>query len=371
MNLGDFNIDSSAIDKAKSALQKGAYKTSKEFLTNINEGINSAVSQMTDPLKNIGAVYQNSRKKKDEVKEPPRFGNEHPVLFGGYGVNINNVRLGVERLAFITELSITQNEGTSSTCTMKISDPNFYFIEDSIFIRETPIQASITLLGDFTKMVFFDGYIATVDIEFPSDGCPKLTINCIDKSHEMTRVKYKRSWENVTSSQVVQQIAQEHGFACYVEEDYPFPIQATIVQDDKTDIEFLEDLASKELDLFECHLVTNTDGKTILYYVIKGKIDQDNYTSLAYRFSNIVETGPQQEPSKQVCYDIISFKPNINIETRQEEVRSDGINADTKEVESAEVSVSEPSEEGNSSSSSSSSSSSDSGSSDDRVSYDY
>ena len=96
MNLGDFNIDSSAIDKAKSALQKGAYKTSKEFLTNINEGINSAVSQMTDPLKNIGAVYQNSRKKKDEVKEPPRFGNEHPVLFGGYGVNINNVRLGVE-----------------------------------------------------------------------------------------------------------------------------------------------------------------------------------------------------------------------------------------------------------------------------------
>ena len=369
MNLGDFNFDSSAIDKAKSALQKEAYKTSKEFLTNINEGINSAVSQMTDPLKNIGAVYQNSRKKKDEVKEPPRFGNEYPVLFGGYGVNINNVKLGVERLAFITELSITQNEGTSSTCTMKISDPNFYFIEDSLFIRETPIQASITLLGDFTKMVFFDGYIATVDIEFPSDGCPKLTINCIDKSHEMTRVKYKRSWENVTSSQVVQQIAQEHGFACYVEEGYPFPLQATIVQDDKTDIEFLEDLASKELDLFECHLVTNTDGKTILYYVIKGKIDQDNYTSLTYRFGNIVETGPQQEPSKRVCYDIVSFKPNINIETRQEEVRSDGINADTKEVESAEVSVSEPSEEGNSSSSSSSSSNS--GSSDDRVSYDY
>ena len=42
---------------------------------------------------------------------------------------------------------------------------------------------------------------------------------------------------------------------------------------------------------------------------------------------------------------MISFKPSINIETREEKTNSSGINADTKDVESFDYTPSEPVEE--------------------------
>lgn len=325
---------------AKKSLEEKAFMRKKEYLTGLNSSINSVVDSFKGAVDATNAVFCKKGVKPDVIE--PNFGNPSPVLFGGYGITINGKELGIERLAFITELSITQDMEASSTCTFKVTDPNFYFIEDSIYVRETPIQVSITLAGVLDKKVFFDGYIAAIDIDFPSDGAPTLSVTCIDKTHEMTRVKYKRSWENVNSAQVVQQIAQEHGYKCYIQPDGEFPIQATIIQDDKTDIEFLEELAGNETtDLYVCFLNTTEKEGTILYYVKKGILDEENYTSLGYRVSN-VKSFMQPLPADSVNFDVVSFKPSINIETREEKTNSSGINADTKDVESFDYTPSEP-----------------------------
>lgn len=325
---------------AKKSLEEKAFMRKKEYLTGLNSSINSVVDSFKGAVDATNAVFCKKGVKPDVIE--PNFGNPSPVLFGGYGITINGKELGIERLAFITELSITQDMEASSTCTFKVTDPNFYFIEDSIYVRETPIQLSITLAGVLDKKVFFDGYIAAIDIDFPSDGAPTLSVTCIDKTHEMTRVKYKRSWENVNSAQVVQQIAQEHGYKCYIQPDGEFPIQATIIQDDKTDIEFLEELAGNETtDLYVCFLNTTEKEGTILYYVKKGILDEENYTSLGYRVSN-VKSFMQPLPADSVNFDVVSFKPSINIETREEKTNSSGINADTKDVESFDYTPSEP-----------------------------
>lgn len=344
---------------ARKSLEEKAFMRKKEYLTGLNSSINSVVDSFKGAVDATNAVFCKKGVKPDIIE--PNFGNPLPVLFGGYGINLNGKKLGVERLAFINELSITQDMEASSTCTFKVTDPNFYFIEDSIYVRETPIQVSITLAGVLDKKVFFDGYIAAIDIDFPSDGAPVLSVTCIDKTHEMTRVKYKRSWENVNSAQVVQQIAQEHGYKCYIQPDGEFPIQATIIQDDKTDIEFLEDLAKNETtDLYVCFLNTTEKEGTILYYVKKGVLDEENYTPLGYRTSN-VNSFMQPLPMDSVNFDVVSFKPSINIETREEKTNSSGINADTKGVESSDYTPSEPTAEPSESSSSYSSNGSDGG----------
>ena len=334
---------------ARKSLEEKAFMRKKEYLTGLNSSINSVVDSFKGAVDATNAVFCKKGVKPDIIE--PNFGNPLPVLFGGYGITLNGKELGVERLAFITELSITQDMEASSTCSFKVTDPNFYFIEDSIYVRETPIQVTITLAGVLDKKVFFDGYIAAIDIEFPSDGAPVLSVTCIDKTHEMTRVKYKRSWENVNSAQVVQQIAQEHGYKCYIQPDGEFPIQATIIQDDKTDIEFLEDLAKNETtDLYVCFLNTTEKEGTILYYVKKGVLDEENYTPLGYRTSN-VKSFSQPLPADSVNFDVVSFKPSINIETREEKTNSSGINADTKGVESSDYIPSEPTAEPSESSS--------------------
>ena len=328
------------VAEAKKSLEEKAFMRKKEYLTGLNSSINSVVDSFKGAVDATNAVFCKKGVKPDVIE--PNFGNPLPVLFGGYGITLNGKELGIERLAFITELSITQDMEASSTCTFKVTDPNFYFIEDSIYVRETPIQVSITLAGVLDKKVFFDGYIAAIDIDFPSEGAPGLSVTCIDKTHEMTRVKYKRSWENVNSAQVVQQIAQEHGYKCYIQPDGEFPIQATIIQDDKTDIEFLEELAGNETtDLYVCFLNTTEKEGTILYYVKKGVLDKENYTPLGYRTSN-VKSFMQPLPADSVNFDVVSFKPSINIETREEKTNSSGINADTKDVESSDYTPSEP-----------------------------
>ena len=330
------------IDKAKKSLEEKFFQTKKEFLQNINNTINQTVGQLNDLAKNIGAIFHKPRPKKSE-EEVPKFewGNEYPVIAGGFGITINGRELGVDRLAFVTDMEIEQNVGTD-TCSFRVSDPNMYFIEDDIYKRDTTIQTSISLLGvpssnNFTR-VYFDGYISNVDIDFPDTGAPVLSISCVDKAtHEMGRKRWRRSWENVTSSQVVQIIAQEMGFQVYVEPEYPFPLQASIVQDDKTNIEFIEELAGKELELFVANFITNEDGKTILYYIIKGDIDEEGYATLGYSVSNSKEKDIKQKDVAQ--YDIISFRPQINIEQRQEEVSGGGINSDDKSVEESSVAV--------------------------------
>ena len=330
------------VDNAKKALEEKAFQTKKEFLQNINNTINQTVGQLNDLAKNIGAIFHTPPPKKGEEEVPTfRWGNEYPVIAGGFGITINGRELGVDRLAFVTDMEINQEVGTD-TCSFTVVDPNMYFIEDDIYKRDTQIQTSITLLGvptsnNFTK-VYFDGYISNIDIDFTNTGAPTLTISCVDKAtHEMGRKRWRRSWENVTSSQVVQIIAQEMGFQVYVEPEYPFPVQASIIQDDKTNIEFIEELAGKELELFVANFITNDDGKTILYYVIKGHINEENYQTLGYSVSNSTEKDIKQQDVTQ--YDVISFRPQINIEQRQEEVSGGGINSDDKSVEQSSVDV--------------------------------
>ena len=90
-----------------------------------------------------------------------------------------------------------------------------------------------------------------------------------------------------------------------------------------------------------CFLNTTEKEGTILYYVKKGVLDEENYTSLGYRTSN-VKSFMQPLPADSVNFDVISFKPSINIETREEKTNSSGINADTKDVESFDYTPSEP-----------------------------
>lgn len=235
------------------------------------------------------------------------------VLSCYWNVTINGKELSKSRKECIESIDIAEQCDGSDTCTLVVNDPNFYFIEDNIFIEEATISVVLGWHGD-THRVTFTGYISAIDINFPESGFPVLSIFCLDNSHVMNRKKKKRSWDNVTNADVVKKIAQEYGFKCVVESGYPFKTEDTISQSDTTDIEFCESLASSERDPFMCKLVGNT-----LYYVKKGVL-KDPVSTVYY---------------KKFPYDVISFSPKINKETKKEEANSADINTDTKVIDNA------------------------------------
>ena len=230
-------------------------------------------------------------------------------------VSIRGKELDDSRRRCIDSIDIGELCDGSDSCTIKVNDPDFVFINDDIFIEDAKVSVELGWHGD-THRITFTGYISAIDIDFPENGCPMLSIFCLDNSHVMNRKKKKRSWDNVTRPEVVEKIAKEYGFKFVKESGYNFKKIDTISQSDVTDIEFCENLAGEEREPFMCKLVGDT-----IYYVKKGLLSDPTSTMYYKKFP----------------YDVVSFSPRINKETKKEEVESSDINTSDKTVDSGKA----------------------------------
>lgn len=233
---------------------------------------------------------------------------EGSVLSVWYDLYINSKQVDETRKNCITSIEISEVDTGTDSLTLNISDPDMLYIEDDIYKEDVPIKLDYGWNEDtFTKS--FEGYISAIDIDFPDTGTPTLTITCMDKSHLMNKKKRKRSWDNVTNADVVKSIAAEYGFKCVVEPDYEFKEEETISQD-ATDLEFITSLSDNELELFMCKLIGDT-----IYYIKRG----------------VISTPVLECTYKEYPWDLVSFTPQINTETKKEEIEEEDIDEDYKE----------------------------------------
>jgi hypothetical protein len=239
----------------------------------------------------------------------------YDVLSPYWALSIKGVHIDEKRRSCITSLSIAENSDGSNVLTVVAKDPDLFFIEDDIFIEDAKIAATIGF-NESTERVHFWGYISAVDITFPEDGSPEITLTCLDMTHLLNRTKKSRSWSNMTRPQVAKKIVAEYGYECEVESGYTFEKQDTITQSNQTDIEFLESLAGEETVPFLCKLIGNK-----FYYKKLGLLTNPVCT-LAYR---------------KFPYSILSFSPQITKEDIESSVTSSDVTTDTKEVDTSTV----------------------------------
>jgi phage protein D len=241
---------------------------------------------------------------------PVDFSNEK-VLSIFYDVYISGVKLPFDKKMCITSIEIEETEDGADNCTIVINDINFEIIEDNIFIEDVPVKVEAGWYDELYRFGF-NGYISTIDIDFPAEGFPIINLYCIDNTHLMNRKKNKRTWDNRTSADVVRSICAEYGFQAVTEPGYSFKEEENIAQSNQTDIEFIQSLAEKENDKFVCKLRGNT-----LYYVKKGLLSEP-VVDLWYKINT---------------REIISFSPKINKETKQEEVEKSTITSKDKSID--------------------------------------
>lgn len=232
-----------------------------------------------------------------------------------YDMTLNGSDLTTKQRSCINAVNIMHSSKGADTMTVNVTDPDFVYINDDIFVDDVSITADVYFLNNNTKDSF-SGFISAIDITFPEDGNPTLVLNCIDETYRMTRGKKKRSWTNITSAAVVQAIAAEYGYQCVTEAGYAFETQETVAQDNTTDADFIDKLAQDEIEDFMFKLVGNT-----LYYVKHAVIGEPS-TYLYYRSND---------------YSVKSFSPQINKETKKVESKADVITPATKAKDSASV----------------------------------
>lgn len=227
-----------------------------------------------------------------------------------YDIWICGSKLKLDKKACITSIEVKETVEGSDSATLQISDPEFKFIEDNIFLENSPIKIKLGW-DNTTDRTEFEGYISAIDIDFAKDGCPKLTITCMDKTHNMNRAKKDETFSNCTNADVVKKKCAEYGYTCVIESDYEFTVQETITQSNQTDIEFITKLAKDEVYPFTARLIGNT-----FYYVKMGTLQTPKMT-LTYR---------------KYPHDIISFNPKINKETKKVEISSSTVDTGSKSI---------------------------------------
>ena len=254
-----------------------------------------------------------------------------------YDVWISGTKMGIDKKECINSIEIKETVDGADTATIQITDPEFLYIEDDIFLEDNTIKIKLGW-SNTTYRETFEGYISAIDIDFNSNGCPKLTVTCMDKTHIMNRTKKDATFKSTTSANVVKQICKKYGYNVVIDSSYSFQVQETITQSHQTDIDFITKLANDEVYPFTARLVGNT-----FYYVKKGKLETPKMT-LTY---------------KKYPHEVISFNPKINKETKQVEIKSSSINTSNKSTSNTTGKV--DSRSGSSSSNGSSSSKKSSG----------
>lgn len=255
-----------------------------------------------------------SNKKKVKLKKSKatKKTSKDLVLAITYDVWISGTKLGMSKKQCINSLEIKETVEGADSATIEIKDPEFQFIEDDIFEEDNKIKIQMGW-DSTTYRINFEGYISAVDIDFGSDGIPKLTVTCMDKTHKMNRKDKSKTFKKTTSASVVKKIVKSYGFKCKIDSSYKFEKQETITQSNQSDIAFLTKLAGDEVHPFTARLVGDT-----FHYERIGKLKTPKMT-LTYR---------------KYPHEIISFSPKINKESKKVEVKSASINTKNKKVSS-------------------------------------
>ena len=105
-----------------------------------------------------------------------------------YDVWISGTKLAMDKKACINSIEIKETVEGSDTATLVITDPEFLYIEDNIFVEDNTIKIKLGW-SNTTYREEFEGYISAIDINFDDSGCPKLTVTCMDNTHIMNRKK--------------------------------------------------------------------------------------------------------------------------------------------------------------------------------------
>jgi phage protein D len=158
---------------------------------------------------------------------------------------INNKDAVREGMA-ITQLSVeTTASEESDTVTFTVGNAynvvtrDFEWLEKQLVLGKTlEVQMGYT---DRLTPVFF-GYITSVNVKFPNNGTPQLTVKGMDLSFKMMRGRNAKSWANKKVSDVVKEIGQQYGANSFVIDATQKPLPNFPKKPDN-DFQFLQELA--------------------------------------------------------------------------------------------------------------------------------
>ena len=219
--------------------------------------------------------------------------------------------------SLVEEVVYEDTSTGSDMVSITIHDPDYTIIGDKRIVKSTPCKVE----GGWTNKyrTWIEGYVSAVDIDFPEEGVPTITLHIMDKTYVMNRLERKKTYKNMSYKEIVGKIASQYGMVVNADAaEVSTKKHESVTQSFETDIQFLSGLA-QEIGF-------------LLFYR-----SSDNSLNFKNKDSYFAQSPVATLWYRRFPFDILSFRPRIVQADQLDEIEESDIDDKDKKVTTATV----------------------------------
>jgi phage protein D len=220
-----------------------------------------------------------------------------------YHIKMGDKRVGQEGVditPWVSAVTVVEDDRQADNVAITIPDPRMLYA-DALF-EGSLVEVDMGYAEPNQHALMLRAIITKVELSYPENGVPTLSLKGEDKSILMGLVEKKKLWRDRKITDIAREVGRSHGFTQVEARLDPDPVIRTpINQDGKTDLAFLQELA--ETYHAKCFVELDEQGEEVLYFLPERRIvtlRRPDRLVLRYRLgpnSNLISFSPSFDSS--------------------------------------------------------------------------
>ena len=201
---------------------------------------------------------------------------------------------------WVNSVTVTEDDRQADSCSIAIQDPRMVYA-DGLF-EGCSVEIDLGYAEPGEHALLLRAVITKIEMSYPDNGVPTLTLKGEDKSIGMGLVEKNVVWRKTSVAEIVKAVARPYGFASVeVRLEQDPTLRQPVHQDGKTDLAFLQELA--EQHHAKCFVELDEAGGEVLYFIPERQIvnlRRPDQLVLRYRLgpdSNLISFSPSFDTS--------------------------------------------------------------------------
>jgi phage protein D len=175
---------------------------------------------------------------------------------------------GQDITPWVSGLRLVEHDQQADSVTITVPDPQMIYADALMEGCRAEIDLGYRRADQHALML--RALITKVELEYPENGVPSAKLKGEDSSIEMGLVEKKKNWKNTTVTGIVGEIGRSNGYATVQARLDHDPKVTSLLQDAKTDLAFLQQLAKKHRA--KCFVELDDNDQEVLYFIPERRV---------------------------------------------------------------------------------------------------
>jgi phage protein D/phage baseplate assembly protein gpV len=159
-----------------------------------------------------------------------------------YDLLVDGQDLAREQKDRVTEIRVVDHLRLPDACTVRVTYPRGDGVDTMPFTVGKSLEVRLGAKEALMPITLFKGTVVTIEVDFGSGGC-SVVVRAYDRSHGLHRARHTRTFQNQTSSDIVQRLVSAEGLNADCESSGE--PHEHLHQDNETDWDFIWRLADR------------------------------------------------------------------------------------------------------------------------------